>query len=158
MADALSTAGITLQYAVETVAGVRPTEGYTEIPQVKSLPDQNQEPSTHQTTPLSATKQHSYIPALQDPGGAMAHLANLNNEFFDAWEAMCDEYETASATGLKMWFMVLVPGLAKAWYYPAIPTRVAFGGAEVDSVLEINGYLTSSGDPLWAEKPTDVTP
>jgi len=158
MADALSTAGITLNYAVETVAGTRPTSGYTKIPQVKSLPDQNQEPSTHQTTPLEARRYHTYIPALQDPGGAMSHLANLNNEFFDAWEEMCDAYDTAASAGMSMWMMVDIPGLSKNWYYPAIPTRIAFGGAEVDSVLEINGYLTPSGEALWAEKPADATP
>lgn len=153
MADAVSTAGMNLMYAVETAAGTRPTSGYIVIPQIKSLPDQNQEPSTHQTTPLSATKNHTYIPALQDPGGAMEYLANLNDEFYEAWEDLCDAYDTAATSGLKVWFMVDIPGLQRNWYFPAIPTRLAFGGAEVDAVLEINGYLTPSGDGLWGEKP-----
>lgn len=158
MADALSTAGITLNYAVETVAGTYPTSGYTMIPQVKSIPSHDEEPSTHQTTPLEETEQHREIPALRAASGAMSHLANLNNEFFDAWEALCDAYDTGASTGMATWFVVLIPGFKKAWYFQAIPTRLAFAGAEVDSVLEINGYLTKSGRSFWAEKPTDVTP
>lgn len=155
--DALSTAGITLNYAVEESAGIRPTAGYIAIPQVKSLPDMNQEPNTHQSTPLSARNNHTYIPALSDPGGAMSHLANLNDEFMDAWDTLIETYTTANAEGRSVWFMVLVPGLTKAWYFEAIPSPLRFSGAEVDSVLEINGYLTPSGDAIWGDKPTDVT-
>lgn len=41
----LSTAGMTLQYAVETSAGTRPTTGYTKIPEVKSMPSFNPSPT-----------------------------------------------------------------------------------------------------------------
>ena len=41
----LSTAGMTLQYAVETSAGTRPTTGYTKIPEVKSMPSFNLKPT-----------------------------------------------------------------------------------------------------------------
>lgn len=37
-APRLSTAGMTLQYAVESEAGTRPTTGYTEIPEVNLCP------------------------------------------------------------------------------------------------------------------------
>lgn len=155
MADALSTAGITLKYAVETEKGTKPTTGYKIIPQVKSIPDMNQEPETLETTTLAEPTDHTYIPALRSAGGAMTHLANLNDEFMTAWDELVEGYETAKSAGLGVWFVVTVPGLAKAWYYKAIPSPLAFGGAEVGSVLEINGYLTPSGTKMWDTPPTE---
>lgn len=38
MSIRLSTAGITLNYAVESVADTRPVEGYTKVPEIKSIP------------------------------------------------------------------------------------------------------------------------
>ena len=54
MAIELSTAGILLGYAIETVAGTKPS-AFTQIKGAKSLPDMNPEPSTLETTPLEAT-------------------------------------------------------------------------------------------------------
>ena len=59
MAIELSTAGIKVKYAVETTAGTRPTTGYTEIPEIKSIPEFGTDINTLQTTPLSATKNHT---------------------------------------------------------------------------------------------------
>lgn len=55
MAIELSTAGILLGYAIETVAGTKPS-AFTQIKGAKSLPDMNPEPSTLETTPLEATE------------------------------------------------------------------------------------------------------
>ena len=64
MANAVSTAGMLVKYAAETTAGTRPTTGYTEIPGVKALPSLGDEVNTLQSTPLSATKNHTYIAGL----------------------------------------------------------------------------------------------
>ena len=55
MANEISTAGILLKYAVETTAGTRPTTGFTQIPNVKSIPEFNAEPSNLEVTDLSDT-------------------------------------------------------------------------------------------------------
>ena len=43
---ALSTAGVTVSYAVETEVNTRPTAGYAVIHDIKSIPDFNPEPET----------------------------------------------------------------------------------------------------------------
>ena len=53
MALEISTAGIQLRYAVETTAGTRPTTSYQVVPNIKSTPDFNPEPSTLEVTDLS---------------------------------------------------------------------------------------------------------
>lgn len=57
----LSTAGMTLQYAVETSAGTRPTTGYTKIPEVKSMPSFNPSPNTIDSTTLEETEYMTYV-------------------------------------------------------------------------------------------------
>ena len=56
MANELSTAGVTVQYCVETTAGTKPTSGYTAIPNIKAIPDLNPEPSSLEVTDLSDTE------------------------------------------------------------------------------------------------------
>ena len=56
MANELSTAGVSVQYCVETTAGTKPTTGFTVIPNIKSIPDLNPEPSSLEVTDLSDTE------------------------------------------------------------------------------------------------------
>lgn len=56
MANEISTAGIALKWAVETTAGTRPTTGFATIPNIKSIPEFNPEPSTLEVTDLSDTE------------------------------------------------------------------------------------------------------
>ena len=46
MSERVSTAGMSLQYAVESSAGQRPTTGYKKIPEIKSMPSFNPSPNT----------------------------------------------------------------------------------------------------------------
>ena len=56
MSIQLSTAGVTMKYAVEATSGTRPTTGYTEVPELKAIPEMNPEPDTLETTnPVSYT-------------------------------------------------------------------------------------------------------
>jgi hypothetical protein len=52
MALEISTAGISVSYAVEATAGTKP-DTFTTIPNIKSTPDFNPEPSTLEVTDLS---------------------------------------------------------------------------------------------------------
>lgn len=52
MANELSTAGITIGYAVESTSGTRPST-FSSIPNVKSIGDMNPDPATYDVTDLS---------------------------------------------------------------------------------------------------------
>lgn len=154
MAIDLSTAGVSIQYAVEATAGTRPTTGYTAIKGMKSIPDLNPEPSSLETTTLDATEWKTYIPGLKDPGGALQFTANNTEEFHTNWEALMSAYATAKESGKATWFAVVIPGLTKAFYMSGEPSALGLSGVEVDSVLEIQPYITPNAIHGWDAKPT----
>lgn len=120
MAEAiyLSTIGVHLKYAVEQEAGERPTTGYKDIPGIKNIPSMNPAPDNLETTTLNETEYKTYIPGLKDLGGALPFLFNVSQVIKDTWEQIVTEYETAVASGKRMWFLVDVPGLTDGLYFP----------------------------------------
>lgn len=155
MAIELSSAGVSLQYAVETKAGERPITGYKKISGIKSTPDLNPEASSLDVTDLSDTEWKRYIAGLKDPGGSLAFGANNTEQFQTDWETLVDEYETAKAGGLGMWFAIVVPGLTKAFYMSVEPQPLGLSAIEVDAVLEIEAYAAPKKIDGWQVKHTN---
>lgn len=154
MSIRLSTAGITLKYAVETTKGAKPTTGYTEVPEIKEIPEINPEPSTLETTTLKETEYKTYIDGLKDLGGALTFVANLTDDFKTTWEEIMSSYETAKAAGKAVWWLIDIPGITEGCYFTGNPSNLGVPGASVDSVLEVNVYITPTNAPTWAAKPT----
>lgn len=148
MAIELSTAGILLGYAKGDDADTVPS-AFTQIPGAKSLPDLNPEPSTLETTPLDATEWKTYIDGLKDVGGALSITFNLTKDLMTKWAALMTDYKTAKADNKPMWFEFWIPGLDKSFMFTGNPSELGFGGAEVDSVLEISCYVTPTGHIGW---------
>ena len=154
-ANAVSTAGMLVKYAAETTAGTRPTTGYTTIPGVKAIPAIFNDPNMLQSTPLSATKNHTYIEGLNDSGGSIQLTVNDYQEFRTAWNACVAAYD-ALADGLTMWFEIAYQDGSDldSFYFPAQPLALGFGGADVDAVLENNLNLAPQGDYVFAAAST----
>lgn len=155
MANELSTAGVIVGYAFESVAGTRPVKGYQRIKGVKSTPDLNPEPSGHQVTTLEDIEYHRYIKSLKDPGGVLSLNCNNTNEFQSAWYTLCELAEQALDDGLGTWFVIIIPGLTDSFYFKAIPSKLGVIGMEVDAVAEVTGYLSPNGIGGWQTAPTD---
>lgn len=149
----LSTAGVTLQYAVAT-SGTMPTTGYTKITGIKAIPDLNPEPGSLETTTLDETEWRTYIPGLKDPGGALSFTANNTETFQTEWETLVSASEAGEAEGNATWFAVVIPGLTKAFYFAGSPSPLGLSAIEVDSVLEIDAYITPSSIVGWKTAPT----
>ena len=154
MAINLSTAGVKLAYAVEATAGTRPTTGYTRIYGAKSTPSLNPSPDTLETTTLDETEYKTYIDGLKDLGGALEFTFNLTEELITTWDALMTAYEAAKASGKSIWFLIDIPGLEEGWYFTGNPSNMGIPETEVNSVLEITNYITPTGAPEKAEKPT----
>lgn len=152
----LSTAGVTLWYAPETSAGTRPTTGYTQITEIKSIPELNPEPDNLETTTLEETEWRTYIPGLKDIGGALSFTANLTEVSMSEWEDVVEAYDTAAEENLALWFCIIVPGLTKALFFTGQPSPMGMPAMEVSAVLEVNLYITPTGAPEWQTKPTTV--
>ena len=158
MANAISTAGMNVRWAVEQTAGTRPTTAYTTIKGCKAIPAIFNDPNMLQSTPLSATKNHTYIEGLNDSGGSIAITVNDYTEFRTSWNAAVTAY-AALTGGKKMWFEIAYQdgsGL-DSFYFPAQPLALGFGGADVDSVLENNANLAPEGDYEFAAASTNIS-
>lgn len=153
MALEISTAGILLKYAVEATAGTRPTTGFTTIPNIKSTPDFNPEPSTLEVTDLSDLVWKRYIAGLKDPGGALSFNANLTSAFKTAWEALVSAYEAGIASSKQTWFEIMVPTIG-SFYFAGIPSELGVNGYEVDAVAEISVYVTPNKIEGWGTSST----
>jgi hypothetical protein len=154
MALELSTAGVSLQYAVETTAGTRPTTGYTAIPNIKSIPDLNPEPESLEVTDLSDTEWKRYISGLRDVGGSLGFTANDTESFRSTWGTLVTAAETAESAGKAVWFTVIVPDLSTAFYFAGKPQDLGLSAVEVGSVLEITAYIAPNQVIGFATKPT----
>ena len=157
MSERLSTAGMSLMYAVETTKGTRPTSGYKAIPEIKTMPSFNPAPNTIDSTTLAETEYMTYVKGLKDLGGALEYGANLTEDLIDFWETLLEEYDTASASGLSMWFAVVHPKLTKATFYVGEPAPIGFNEAAVGAMAETTLYITPNSAPVMAEKPSDST-
>lgn len=154
MANELSTAGVLVKYAVESAAGTRPSTGYTPIPNIKSTPDLNPEPSSIEVTDLSDTEWKRYIDGLKDPGGALSFLANNTAAFQTAWSGLVSAAGTGKAASKATWFEIMIPGLTNSFYFAGIPSELGLAGMDVDAVAEINAYVTPNQIIGWAAKST----
>lgn len=156
MAINLSTIGVQLHYAVETVAGERPTEGYTRIYGIKSTPSLNPAPDTIETTTLDELEYKTYVDGLKDLGGALEFTFNLTEELIEKWDALMDAYETGAKSNMRTWFAIVVPGLSEAFYFAGNPSSMGLPETSVNTVLEITNYITPVGAPIKAAKPKNA--
>ena len=154
MAINLSTAGVKLAYAVEETAGARPTSGYTRIYGAKTTPSLNPSPDTLETTTLDELEYKTYIDGLKDLGGALEFTFNLTELFITTWDALIEAYETAKASGKSCWFLIDIPGISEGFFFRGNPAELGLPAIEVNSVLETTVYITPTGAPQRATKPT----
>ena len=152
MGIALSTAGVTVGYAVEATAGTKPTTAFTVIPDIKEVPEMNPEPETLETTTLAETEFKTYIEGLKDLGGALSFLANYTTELETAWSALITAYKTAKTSGKAVWFEVKHPGLEKSVFFTGQPSAMGLPAMSVNSILETNLYITPTNAPAWDTK------
>lgn len=153
MSQRYSTAGMYLCYAVEETAGTRPTTGYTQIPEIKSMPSFNPAPETIESTTLLETEYKTYVEGLKDLGGALSFGANLTADLITAWET-CNSAHDALTGGKAMWFAVVHPKLDKAVFFQGDPSPLGLNEVTVSSMAETTLYVTPNSAPEWQTKPT----
>ena len=155
MGIALSTAGVTVGYAIEATAGERPTSVYKIVPDVKSVPEMNPEPETLESTTLAETEYKTYIEGLKDLGGALSFTANFTTELETVWAELVAEYQTAKAENKSVWFEVKHPSLTKSVFFAGQPSAMGLPEMSVNSILETNLYITPTNAPVWETKTTE---
>ena len=147
----ITTVGAKVQYCVETVAGTKPTTGYTELVGVASAPAFDMTPETIDVSDLSDYFTQ-YVPGRQDPGGDAQFTLNHSEAAIDAWEAMVTAANTGLASGLRCWFEYVYPGATRSYFFCARPLSLGNGGMEQNAADTIPAHVIPNGTFEWANK------
>lgn len=115
----LSTLGITLSYGIETTAGTKPAT-FKLLERCNDIPEITLDTETIDASALE-DYQSRYTPGRQDTGGEWAPVFNITDEVITQLETMMTESAEAFALGLRTWFQVAVPNLAKSFFVVGQP-------------------------------------
>ena len=157
MSIAITSIGAKVSFAFETEKGVRPTTGYTKLPEIKEIPEMNPTPDTLETTSLDNLEYKTYVDGLKDLGGALSFTANFTQALYDLYNGengIVKSWETAKSAGKAMYLCIEIQGLSEACYLSVTPSKLGLPAASVNTVMEVALYFTPAGEPIWAAKPT----
>lgn len=152
MALEFNNIGIRLKYAVEATAGTRPTSGYTEIPDIKEIPEFLRTPSELDVTNLVDTDRR-YIPGVQDSGGDKAFTANLTADLKTKWASCCSSAATAFASGKQTWWEIAIPNF-DSFFFSGQPVPLGMNSVGVDAVVETQLHIMPNTIAGWSTKST----
>lgn len=148
MALEFSTAGISLKYACEATAGSKPAS-FTNIPDVVSIADINEEPNMLDVTNLADLVWTRQINGLRSSGGALNVTVNGTANFKSVWATLCSSAATAKAANKKTWFEIVVPGFSSGFFITGDPSDLGFFGADVDEVYRGDVYISKNTLEGW---------
>lgn len=148
MALEFNTIGVKLNYAFESTAGSRPTSGYNNIPDIKTIPSMDLTPSKLEVTNLE-DKFKRYINGVMDAGDDVNVTANLTASLKTLWNAMCASAASKWASGYSTWFEISIPGF-DSFYFAGIPSEMGFNEMGVDAVAEAALHIIPNQIAGWA--------
>ena len=150
----LTTIGVKISYAVETVADTRPTTGYIHIPSIKGTNDYNAQPSVGDGTTFDNVEYTTKVKLLKEAPDNIELTANLSQEFYDVWEALMSAYKAGAESGKATWFCIDIQGLDQSIYFNGEPSPLGVPEMTANSILEIVAYITPMSEPVFADDPT----
>jgi len=150
----ISSVGAKVAYCVAATAGVMPTTGYTEIPDIKEAPEIEMTTETLDCSNLSDAITR-YIAGRSDPGGEKAFSANNTSAFRTAWETFVTAAKTAAADGKETYIAYIPPdGDDDAFFWIAQPQTLGHGGFQDNSVLVLAPKAVCAGVIGYDAKPS----
>jgi len=152
MALEFNTIGVKLGYCVEASAGSRPTSGYTNIPDIKSIPAIDLNPSKLEVTNL-LDKYRRFITGVLDAGDSIDINANLTAALKAAWASLVSAATSAWASQKSTWFEISIPNF-ESFYIAGIPTEMGVGELGVDAVAEASLHIIPNQIAGWAAAST----
>ena len=118
----LSSLGVTFGYGVETTAGTKPSS-FTQLDRINSIGGISL--STEQIDASALEDyQTKYIAGRQDSGGTWSVTINFTDETATEWGTLISAYNTAAASGLAMWFEIILPNQSDAFFAVAQPPQI----------------------------------
>ena len=152
MALEFNTIGVKLGYCVEASAGTRPTTGYTNIPDIKSIPAIDLTPSKLEVTNL-IDKYRRFITGVLDAGDSIDVNANLTAALKTAWASLVSAAASAWTSQKSTWFEISIPNF-ESFYFAGIPTEMGVSELGVDAVAEASLHIIPNQIAGWAAAST----
>lgn len=152
MALEFNTIGVKLKYAVEASAGTRPTSGYTQVPDIKSTPSIDVNPSKLEVTNLEDGYRR-YIDGVKDVGDSFDFTANMTADLKSKWASCVSAAATAFASGKATWFEIAIPNF-DSFYFAGIPGEMGVNEMGVDAVIESTLHIVPNQIAGWASAST----
>lgn len=149
----LSTIGVKVSYAKETVAGTRPVAGYKVIKGLFSTPDFNVAPNTADVTSFDNVEYTSKIALLKEMPDTIEFGARFGQEFANGWNALMTEYSTAQSSKLEIWFCIDIPGYDKSIYFTGRPIKMGLPAMEQNSAIDTTVYVAPTSEPEYEADP-----
>lgn len=153
MSQRVTTAGMYLCWAAETTAGERPTAGYTVLPEIKSMPDLNQEPNNIDSTTLLETEYETSEPGLKSVG-VLTYGANMTDDLEDIVNDLIDDQDASAAAGKRIWFAEVNPKLKNATFFAGKVSNINLSEANTNAMGDTSIYITPSTGLLRYPKPS----
>lgn len=162
MAGEISTAGISIKYAPESSAGVRPVSGYKDkatgatlaiAEYVTGISGLGADYEQYDVTPLAETKRHRFTRGLQNNDGNVTFNCNINPTSRTDWNLIVTEYEALTG-GLGMWWEITLPTDTQSVFFRAEPAEMRFPDVESAQAVQGAVQLTENQYAGWAAKST----
>ncbi len=151
MALEFNTIGVKLGFAIACNAS-RPTTGYANILDIKSIPAIELTPSKIEVTNL-VDKYRRYIDGVLDAGDDIAVTANLTASLKSVWTALVTSAKAAYASNRSTWFEISIPNY-DSFFFAGIPTDMGTSELGVDAVIEATLHIIPNEIGGWAAKST----
>lgn len=137
----LSSLGITFGWGVETTAGQKPAT-FKQLHRINSLGEINIENEQIDASALEDMVSR-YIQGRGDTGGSTTADVNYTPETVAEWKEVIEAYNTAKASGLRVWFETIIPGFDEADFVVAQPpTKMPSPAKGQNELLVVSMNLT----------------
>ena len=153
-----TTLGCKVSYAWEETAGTRPVSGYEIIWDCIRSPSIGGEPDEVETTPLTATKNKTYVQLLQELSDKSI-VCNATDEVFAIHRTMMTtKAANLAETPVKcMYVCVDIAAADKAFYVRCMPSDTNIAALEPNSKVDVTIPLEIIGDWEEATKPSSYS-
>lgn len=126
----LTSLGVTLGWAMEDTAGVKPTnsgtsEAFSQVLRVNSIGGVSVDPEQIDVSAI-VDKLTRYKPGRGDSGGTFTIGVNVTQDVITQWKTIISTYynSTSRQAGKRMWWQVTHPDLADSFFIVAAPPEV----------------------------------
>ena len=147
----ISSVGARVRVAFETTAGIRPTFGYCDIPDVNEAPAQDLSVETIDASNISDYVTR-YIDGRQDPGGDQSFTLNHTERSIDFWNELVNQAETKLANNYRLWFEYWFPGAKKSYFWAGKPKALGTSGIAQNELDTIPAHVVLSDWEGWTTK------